>query len=219
MHSTVETMTDEDARLEKFPRRTQRRQQTRARILKSALKLFRQVGFGAATMNAIAEAADVHVTTLFTHFKTKRDLAISLNDSTVAMLEQLVADSKGKVPFFEFFQTLVLGTARRIEHASDPSLSLWHEMRRDPELTFAWVQYEQSQVVLLADYLAHEYGLDQASDYRPALVANLMVSSSWISHRRWTDSAGGLELETETLAAVQTATAMALSVLPEKPAV
>jgi AcrR family transcriptional regulator len=207
-------MTDEDALLEKFPRRTQRRQQTRARILKSALKLFRKVGYGAATMNAIADAADVHVTTLFTHFKNKRDLAVSLNDSSVALLEQMVADSRGKVPFFEFFQSLVLGTARRIEHASDPTLSLWHEMRRDPELTFAWVQYEQSQVVLLADYVAQDYGLDPASDYRPALVASLMVSSSWISHRRWTESVGGLDLETETLAAVKTATEMARAVLP-----
>lgn len=207
-------MSDEDARLEKFPRRTQRRQQTRARIMKSALKLFRKVGYGAATMNAIADAADVHVTTLFTHFKTKRDLAVSLNDSTVALLEQLVDENKGKVPFFEFFQSMVLGTARRIEHASNPTLSLWHEMRRDPELTFAWVQYEQRQVVLLADYIAHDYGLDPATDHRPELIANLMVSSSWISHRRWSDSAGRLDLETETRAAVQTATEMALSVLP-----
>lgn len=207
-------MSDEDARLEKFPRRTQRRQQTRARIMKSALKLFRKVGYGAATMNAIADAADVHVTTLFTHFKTKRDLAVSLNDSSVDLLKQLVAENKGKLPFFEFFQSLVLGTARRIEHASNPTLSLWHEMRRDPELTFAWVQYEQRQVVLLADYIAHDYGLDPANDHRPELIANLMVSSSWISHRRWSDSAGALDLETETRAAVQTATEMALSVLP-----
>lgn len=208
-------MTDEDARLEKFPRRTQRRQQTRARILKSAMKLFRKVGYGAATMNAIADAADVHVTTLFTHFKTKRDLAVSLNDSSVVLLEQMVADAKGEVPFFEFFQSLVLGTARRIEHPSNPTLSLWHEMRRDPELTFAWVQYEQSQVELFIDYVAQDYGLDPTSDYRPALVANLMVTSSWISHRRWTDSAGSLDLETETLTAVQTATEMALSILPK----
>lgn len=208
-------MTDEDERLEKFPRRTQRRQQTRARILKSAMKLFRKVGYGAATMNAIADAADVHVTTLFTHFKTKRDLAVSLNDSSVALLEQLVAESKGDVPFFEFFQTLVLGTARRIEHPSNPSLSLWHEMRLDPELTFAWVQYERSQVELFIEYVAHDYGLDPASDYRPALVANLMVTSSWISHRRWSDNAGSLDLETETEKAVKTATEMALSVLPK----
>ena len=55
---------------ERFPRRTLRRQNTRARILRAAMQLFRQVGYGAATMNAIADAADVHVTTLFVHFKS-----------------------------------------------------------------------------------------------------------------------------------------------------
>ncbi len=206
-------MTEEATQIERFPRRTLRRQQTRANIMKAALKLFRKVGYGAATMNAIADAADVHVTTLFTHFKTKRDLAVSLNDSSVLLLEQMVAEEKGKTPFFEFFQNLVLGTARRIEHPRGPGLSLWHEMRQDPELTFAWVQYEQQQIVLLADYVAHDYKLDPKTDYRPELIAGLMVSSSWLSHRRWTSATRTLNLEAETRTAVEIATRMAKAVL------
>jgi AcrR family transcriptional regulator len=207
-------MTDDATQLERFPRRTLRRQQTRAAILKAANRLFRKVGYGAATMTAIADGADVHVTTLFTHFKTKRDLAVSLNDASVALLERLAADAKGNTPFFDFFRALVLKSAERIEPTSgDPALSLWHELREDPELTFAWVQYEQRQIVLLSDYIAHDYGLDQATDYRPELVANLLIASSWTSHRHWTENAQTLDLKTETNKALEIAIQMAKAVL------
>lgn len=206
-------MTDENLQREKFPRRTQRRQQTRARIMSAADKLFRKVGYGTATMNAIAEEADVHVTTLFTHFKTKRDLAVSMNERAAAILEQMVEGAKGKKPFFEFYLDMVLSFARRVETARDPNASLWHELSHDPELTFAWIQYEQRQIALLADYVAHEYGLDLATDYRPEMVASLMLSSSNISHRHWTESDQPLDLQTETRKAVELATRMAKSVL------
>ena len=71
-------MTDKDVtQAERFPRRTARRENTRKRIIAVAARLFQRVGYGTTTMNAIAEAADVHVTTLFTHFKSKQDLAAS----------------------------------------------------------------------------------------------------------------------------------------------
>ena len=206
-------MTDETLQSEKFPRRTQRRQQTRARIVSAADKLFRTVGYGAATMSAIAEEADVHVTTLFTHFKTKRDLAVSMNEQAAALLEQLVEQGKGTKPFFEFFLDLVLARAARVETARDPDSSLWRELSLDPELTFAWVQYEERQIQLLTDYLAFEYRLDAATDCRPELIATLMVSASRMTHRRWTESQGPMDLVAETRKAVELAIVMAKSVL------
>lgn len=206
-------MTDETLQREKFPRRTQRRQQTRARIISAADKLFRTVGYGAATMNAIAEEADVHVTTLFTHFKTKRDLAVSMNEQAVAILEQMVEAAKGRKPFFEFYIDLVMAAARRVETARDPGNSLWRQLNLDPELAFAWAQYEKRQIELLASYIAHEYGLDSA-DYRPEMIASLLMAASNISHRRWTESDEPLDLLTETRKAVDLAFKMARSVLP-----
>lgn len=211
-------MSEEKAdQAERFPRRTLRRQNTRARILRSAMQLFRKVGYGAATMNAIAEAADVHVTTLFVHFKSKQDLAARLNDAALERLERLVAESKGKVPFFKFFREVVLSTAKTFQGESDPELTLWHELKKDPELTLAWVDYEQRQIVMLADYIAADYGLNRETDYTPTLIASLLVSSSWISHRRWSENTGKLDLTKETRKALDIAEAMALSVLGKKP--
>jgi AcrR family transcriptional regulator len=206
-------MADTPTQLEKFPRRTQRRLQTRETILKAATKLFRKVGYGGATMNAIAEAADVHVTTLFTHFKTKQDLAVSLNDAAIDRLARLIADAKGKTPFFEFYRELVLGAARKLEHKHDPATSVWRELGHDLELTLAWAQYERRQIALFADYIAFEYGLDPDADYRPELIAGLLLASAWAAHRRSRANPQTLDLEAETTAAVSTAIEMGSSAL------
>ena len=58
-----------------FPRRTAAKARTRQRIEEAARRLFVTLGYGDATMAAIADAADIHITTLFTHFASKRDLA------------------------------------------------------------------------------------------------------------------------------------------------
>jgi len=84
-----------DAQALKFPRRTIRRQETRARIVAAASRLFRSVGYAEATMAAIAEAADVHVTTMFTHFKSKAELAATLGEAAIVELGELIADAQG----------------------------------------------------------------------------------------------------------------------------
>lgn len=215
--TTGATTGDLETQRERFPRRTLRRERTRGRILKAAWEQFRQFGYGATTMTAIADAADVHVTTLFTHFKAKRDLAVSLYDSSIERLERLAADARGSQPFFEFFRATALSSARAIEGESGPAMTHWRELLKDPELTFAWFLYEQRQVALLTGYIAHDYGLDPATDYRPELVANMLVMSGWVSHRRWSEAPQGLNLEVETIKALDIAEHMALSILTSTP--
>ena len=207
---------DTDAKAERFPRRSLRRQKTHAGILKAALGEFRRTGYAATTMNAIAEAADVHVTTLFTHFKSKRDLAASLNDSSIHRLERLIGEAKGRRPFFQFFREIVLATVKLLLDEGDPTMTMWREANQDPELTMAWVRYEQRQVEMLADYIAADYELDVEIDYRPSLVAHILITSGLISHRRWVDAPETLDLERETLAALAVAEQMAMSVLPPR---
>lgn len=197
---------------ERFPRRTARRENTRNRIVKVAARLFQQVGYGSTTMNAIADAADVHVTTLFTHFKSKQDLASSANDVTLERLERLIAASQGKLPFFAFFRRIVMDFASRLEGERDPGVTVWSELERDPDLALAWATYEHRQVIMLAGYVAAEYGLG-ADDYRPVLVSSLMVSASWEAHRRWSSDTKHLDLAHETLVALDIAEGMAKAAL------
>src|SRR5882672_631536 len=56
-------------------RRDRRRDQTRLALTRSALKLFREQGFEATTVEEIAEAADYHRATFFRLFASKGDVA------------------------------------------------------------------------------------------------------------------------------------------------
>ncbi len=197
---------------ERFPRRTLRRQNTRKRILKAATRLFQRVGYGHATMNAIAEAADVHVTTLFTHFKSKQDMAASANEATLERLALLISRSVGKVGFFDFFRNMVMDVAGRLHGEREPTLTVWSELERDPDLALAWASYEHRQVAMLAEYVAAEFGLPPES-YAPTLVAGLMVSASWEAHRRWSADTRQRNLKNETLAALDVAERMAKAAL------
>lgn len=57
--------------------RTAKKTATRARIRAAALALFTEVGYEAATVERIADAAGVTHTTFFRYFPTKEDVALS----------------------------------------------------------------------------------------------------------------------------------------------
>jgi AcrR family transcriptional regulator len=198
---------------ERYPRRAARRANTRARILEAALAQFQKVGYADATMNAIAEAADIHVTTLFTHFKTKRDLAATLAEGEIEVLADMIAESKGKIPFFEFFRKLVVTTAGQRQQEGDHKTGLMQELQTDPELALGWLRYEEREVRLLADYIAHDYGLDARGDYVPYLAAQSLITSGVVSYTRWT-KVPGRDLVRETEEALDLAERMARAILP-----
>jgi AcrR family transcriptional regulator len=201
---------------ERFPRRTLRRERTRTRILEAAHAEFTKSGYANATMNAIAEAADIHVTTLFTHFKTKRDLAAALSDEEIEVFQALIAEAKGKIPFFKFFRDLVISTADTRQKDGDPKTGQMQELQRDPELALGWLRYEEREVRLVADYIAHDYGLDARKDYAPYLAGQILIASGVVSHTRWI-RVKGLDLVTETREALDLAERMARTILPLEP--
>lgn len=57
-------------------RREQHKEETKKRILKAALALFKERGMEATTTRAIAKRAGIAEGTLFNYFKTKEDLAL-----------------------------------------------------------------------------------------------------------------------------------------------
>ena len=187
----------------KYPRRTERRRRTRAKILGVAADLFGETGYGPATMQAIADAADVHVTTLFIHFKSKADLALSLVGVSLDELRARAGEARGKVPVFDFVRDEALARARRLAGRKGQEQSLWQALYTDDELAFARIEYERSHHTLVADYVAAEYGYDRAADIRPDIVASLLLASAFLPHLRWDGAAGVKALEaavTEALA-------------------
>jgi AcrR family transcriptional regulator len=71
-------------------RRTDKAQQTRQRIIDAATRLFLEHGYVPTTIEAIAEAADVAVETVYARFRNKTNLMIAVKDAAVT--------ERGQVP-------------------------------------------------------------------------------------------------------------------------
>ncbi len=188
------------SRTERFPRRSRRKQETRQRIVDAAEALFNRVGFSAATMLAVADAADIHITTLFTHFRSKRELGDAISQRVLDRLAVVIEANRGKRPFFDFMRRLVEGAGRLHVRRAAHNLAMGRLFGADEDFTASWMAYERRQIEMLAAYIAADFGLDLAADYRPTLIANMIVGGNIMVHQRWVDSGGALDLVTESLA-------------------
>lgn len=192
----------------KYPRRDARKRQTRERILKAAGALFQAKGYDEVKMADIAEAADVHITTLFIHFGAKRDLADALADEEIRALEHLVDQARGRVPFFSFYRSLVKDWAAQVQHGERDQAAFSRGVRTNPELTFSWLGQHQREIGLYARYFAEDFGLDLARDMLPCMVANMLSGANVVAHDRWMKSGGQSDLLADALHAVDLCQAM-----------
>ena len=99
----------------------------RARIIESAWGLFREKGFGAATMREVAERADVGVGTVFVYAKSKSDLL-------VLVYWEAIRDTVRKA-----FTSLPRGgtLAEELTHVFSRLFDMY---ARDPELSRAYIR-------------------------------------------------------------------------------
>ncbi|MFT4800122.1 MAG: AcrR family transcriptional regulator [Candidatus Azotimanducaceae bacterium] len=185
MNQQKQTPGELDSKSEKYPLRTQRKVATRLRIVSSALHLAGIHGAANVTMAMVADSADVHVTTLFTHFTSKAELFSGISEPAIDALTKRIAEAQGTVPFFAFVKTIQEEFAtvmvKKGQEVVDHSLFL----RTQVELLPAWIDYEKSQVSLMAEYLRHDY---EISELEAMLFAGMIVSANihcfdlWLSN-------------------------------------
>ena len=81
--------------------RERKKARTRAAIREHALRLFREQGYYATTIEQIADAAEVSSATFFRYFPTKEDVVLQ-DDFDVISLEALAAQPPGLGPIAAF---------------------------------------------------------------------------------------------------------------------
>lgn len=164
----------------KYPLRTKKKNQTRRKIILDTAKLASMGSFNSITMAMVADRADVHVTTLFTHFKNKRELLAALSEPAMQDLSQHVAESRGKVPFFKFYKALWVKFLTQL-NAGETGIKvlLWQDQL---ELVPAWLNFERHQLSLFAGYLEDDYPLNKT---QARLVAGMLVSANRFALDDW----------------------------------
>ncbi len=75
-----------------------RRAATRDRICAAANQLFFENGFGAVTMEQVAQAAEIQRSTLYLHFREKDEILAAIAESYTARLQPVIARLPGPVP-------------------------------------------------------------------------------------------------------------------------
>ena len=180
-----------------YPRRKEKSQQIRERLVTTAATMFSRKGYQHTTLNEIAAEADVHVQTLYRHFKSKDELAVAaatvgLNDCRAHFEEAPKGQSTFQIWRAWIRRTVTylssLGfTERKKEQLRAPS-----SLMNDKYLVIIYSGYED----LLTEYLARDFQLDPKHSRIPRLAACMLWSGNEAAVKR----CAGLDSGVDTLA-------------------
>ncbi len=158
----------------------QRSEETRAKIIESAIKLFSNQGFNKASVNDICVEAGISKGAFYHHFKSKQELFIALLDGWLQTIDHAIEASKDKTAP-ETFQQMTEAFPYIFETAGDGLpmfLEFWLQASRDEKI---W----DASIAPYRRY--HEYftslikkGVDEGSfvEVDPDLASRMIISTA-----------------------------------------
>jgi AcrR family transcriptional regulator len=189
--------------------RDRRRAELRDQIVLAALPLFAARGFGAVTMEEIAEAAGISLSTLFRHVASKDDLLAG----SVRPGGALIVASFERRPVTEpVRQALAQAILHRIEEFGGQvrTVRLWRQAMASapPRVRRAALLDEderQQLVTLAAARLAQQSGPQQAEPLRAGVMVHTMLAAAEYAYGCWLADPAGPSLHYLTRRALQLA--------------
>ena len=159
--------------------RERKKRRTREAIAGAAMRLFRQRGFDAVTVEEVADAADVSKKTVFNYFPSKEDLVLRAGDARLATLIEGIRDRPPGASIVTPFRALTGEWLDRIEHEPAETVLAVPRLVMDSEtlrnrLFLGWEQ----EAATLTPVLAQAVG-EPADAVGPAVAAR---SLAW-AHR------------------------------------
>lgn len=136
-------------------RRERKKAATRQKIAETALRLFLERGYDEVGIRDVAAAADVAVTTLFSHFASKEALVFEQEENFDRRLTEAVTDRAPDEPLIPALRREIHAIVRHC--ASAEAAPLWRMINNSPALR----QYEQSMRLRYADSLAIAIAADR----------------------------------------------------------
>jgi AcrR family transcriptional regulator len=153
------------------PERRERRNRTQQTILDAAEELFRQRGYGAATMHGVAELAGVSLPTVYLYFGSKPDLVRSLADRVTGSADLSVGQVLSEADPNRQLE-VGAGLLRRVHQRSAVVADILRAAAgADPELSKEWQRWQRGHldaVRAVAELLAARGALRDDVDVQTA---------------------------------------------------
>jgi AcrR family transcriptional regulator len=167
--------------------RERKKARTRASIREHALRLFREQGYHATTVEQIAEAAEVSPSTFFRYFPTKEDVVIQ-DDVDVIAIEAFERQPAGLSPIAAFraawaetYAALTDEEVARLEETAAMTMAI-------PELRARSVDELSRTIDVLAQALARRTGRDPG-DFAVRNLVGAMIGVILSATMPWAEGA------------------------------
>src|SRR5215475_2060089 len=167
--------------------RERKKARTRAAIREHALRLFREQGYAATTVDQIAEAADVSPSTFFRYYPTKEDVVLQ-DDLDVLALAAFEAQSRDLSPVAAFraaareaFAALSEDDLAKLRETEQLTLTV-------PELRARAMDEYTRTIGVIAEAAAKRSGRDP-NDFSVRILAGAIVGVIMAATMPWTDLA------------------------------
>lgn len=142
-------------------RRARKKAATRQNIADTALRLFRERGYDAVGIRDVAAAADVAVTTLFSHFASKEALVFEQDEDFEQRLTQAVT---GRTPHEPLIPALRREIHAMVRHCTaEGAEPIWRMIDETPTLRRYEESMRQRHAESLATVIADDPDLSQTS--------------------------------------------------------
>jgi AcrR family transcriptional regulator len=162
-------------------RRLRKKERTRRQIQEVAIRLFLEKGFDNVTISEIAEQADVDVTTLWRHFKSKHVILYADQEPWIAEFKETLAGLPQELGPFE----AGLEALMRTPPIGAPELEVFRAqiVSRDPapEVHAATLVFEDIVRQEMTQALAARMKVDPLLDPRPSILSEtILAAARWL---------------------------------------
>jgi AcrR family transcriptional regulator len=165
--------------------RERKKARTRASIREHALRLFREQGYAATTVEQIAEAAEVSPSTFFRYFPTKEDVVLQ-DDMDLVLMEALERQPPGLSPI----AAIRAATRETVASYSPEDLARLREMAEFslsvPEVRARSLDEFARTIQVMAEAIAKRAGR-APDDFAARTIAGAVVGVIMSATMPWTD--------------------------------
>lgn len=186
----------------KFPLRTKRKMETRIKLVRAARHLFLTKGYDNTTLEEVADAAGLHVQTLYRHFGTKQDLAKAGDEFWLRKFEAAISDRDPSQSTFAFWRNWMSDTVDTLLEDTESFRSHLRMSQTTPTILGATLAIRSKYEDLLAENLAKDFGMAPEGVNKARLIAGMLMSGNAYVRAYFLDH--NTDLKAETLKVIDT---------------